>query len=123
MAKILLLEDDASLRQMLGISLQEMGHTVVAASSGEEASVLQEQEGADVLLTDILMPHKEGLEIIMEFRREWPQVAIVAMSGGGRMSGGHYLHMAKGLGASAVLDKPFSNEALAAAIQSALRSR
>jgi YesN/AraC family two-component response regulator len=122
MSKILLVDDDDSLRRMLHITLQQLGHTVIEARNGKDAVMLQSRESFDVMLTDIVMPEKEGLETILEFRRKFPEVAVIAMSGGGRMPPAHYLSMAKMLGARAVLTKPFSTEDLAAALKSVTKA-
>ena len=71
---------------------------------------------ADLLITDIVMPEKEGLEVLMELRKRQPPVKIIAISGGGRNSATDYLPIAKLMGASKVLAKPFSNDVLVAAI-------
>lgn len=114
--KILLVEDDRLVRAMLLSTLLDMGHEVLVATNGKEALACQERSPAQVMLTDIVMPEKEGLETIREFRRKHPGVEIIAMSGGGRGNAADYLRVAQGLGAREVLSKPFSHEALAAAL-------
>jgi DNA-binding response OmpR family regulator len=116
MTKILLVEDDDALRDMLHLTLEKMGHAVIDARNGKEATACQEQTPVDVMLTDLVMPEKEGLETILEFRRRWPEVKIIAMSGGSGISRVDYLRIAKPMGAVAALAKPFSNEELAAAL-------
>ena len=116
MTKILLVEDDDALRKMFRITLEHMGHTVLEARNGREATTSQQREPADVMLTDIVMPEKEGLETILEFRRKYPRIKIVAMSGGGIVSPADYLKIARQMGAADVLTKPFSNEELAAVL-------
>ncbi len=71
-------------------------------------------------ITDLIMPEKEGIETIMELRKKWTGVKIIAMSGGGRVTAASYLGIARQMGAGAVLSKPFSNGELAAAINSLL---
>jgi DNA-binding NarL/FixJ family response regulator len=75
-----------------------------------------EREKFDEVLTDILMPIRDGLEIINHLRCHAPETSIVAMSGGGRRCAAHYLEWAKGLGAQAILLKPFSRSDLVSAI-------
>jgi two-component system, chemotaxis family, chemotaxis protein CheY len=119
--RILVVEDHDRLRDVIVASLQERGHDVRAAGDGKKALELQAASPADVLITDLFMPEKEGLETIGEFRRRYPTVAIIAISGGSpvlRQEAPDYLEIAKGLGARATLQKPFSGETLAAAVDS-----
>ena len=80
------------------------------------------QAAADLVITDIVMPGKEGLEVLMALRKIHPPVKIIAISGGGRGDATDYLRMATKMGAARVLSKPFSNEALLAAIDAVLGS-
>jgi DNA-binding NarL/FixJ family response regulator len=74
----------------------------------------------DIVITDLVMPEKEGMETIVEVRKRWPGVRVVAISGGGYMSASAYLTMASRLGAVKTLSKPFSNRELMAAVDDAL---
>jgi DNA-binding response OmpR family regulator len=114
--RILLIEDDDSLRAMLCLTLTHFGHTVVEARNGKEGLALFDPATIDLVITDLVMPETEGIEVLMELRKKQSPVRIIAMSGGGRVNEVDYLRIAKALGASAVLAKPFSNEALLAAI-------
>jgi len=116
MAKILLIEDEAPLRGLLKELLQFMGHEVVVAENGEKGLAKQLEVEADLVLTDLIMPGKEGLETIRELKAGWPNLKIIAMSGGGRASGADYLELAHELGAEQVLAKPFSRQELADAL-------
>lgn len=120
MPHILLVDDDDAFRNMLRLTLEQMGHSVTEACNGRDALLLHAVHPADVVLTDIIMPEKEGLETILELRRAAHPAKIVAMSGGGRCSALDYLGLAKRFGALAVLEKPFSNSEMALAIESAL---
>lgn len=120
MPRILLVEDEDSLRHMLGLILRKMGHEVMEAANGKEALELCLVEPPDVVVTDLVMPDKEGLETIREIRQLQPDIKIIAMSGGGRVNATDYLAIARKLGADQTLTKPFSNEALAAAIRSVI---
>jgi CheY-like chemotaxis protein len=120
MARILLIEDDESVRTMLRQILIHFGHTVLEARDGKEGMKMFPHARADLVITDIVMPEKEGLEVLMELRREQPPVKIIAMSGGGLGMATDYLHTAKLMGAAKVLTKPFSNEVLMAAINELL---
>ena len=108
MAKILLVDDEEQLRDVLKTVLEEEGHEVVEASNGNAALELFRQTPTELIITDIFMPDKEGLETIIDFRRMYPQVKIIAMSGAGRSSPQDYLDMANKLGATEVIAKPFS---------------
>jgi DNA-binding response OmpR family regulator len=116
MQRILLVDDDTALRRLLRLNLTKMGYTVAEASNGKEALAKQESDPVELVLTDLIMPEKEGLETIPELRRKYPQIKIIAMSGGGRGSAANYLKIAKMMGADRVMTKPFSYQELAAAI-------
>lgn len=123
MARILLVDDDEPLRKALRLTLVKMGHEVLEARNGNEALHLYAAEPPELVLTDIIMPEKEGLETIQELRRLNPSVKIIAMSGGGRGSGIDYLKVAKKMGVALTLNKPFSSEAMAAAIKEVTATR
>lgn len=120
MSRILVIEDEELLRRTLRFSLTQMGHTVVEAGGGREGLALQGCAPADLVLTDIVMPEMDGLETILKLRRLDPGLKIVAMSGGGLLDGNEYLAFATKMGAARVLAKPFSIQALQAAIDGAL---
>ena len=120
MARILIIDDDDSVRAMLRLTLAHHGHTVIEARNGKEGLERFAPAAADLLITDIVMPEQEGLGVLMELRKRQPPVKIIAISGGGQQSAVDYLHMAKLLGATKVLAKPFSNEALMAAVNELL---
>ena len=120
MSLILLIDDDDSLRKMLRLTLTHFGHSVQEACNGKEAMLMFAKTPPDLVLTDLVMPEQEGIETITAIRRISPKMKIIAMSGGGRGSATDYLQMAKALGANCVLEKPFSNEALASAISETL---
>jgi len=109
MATILIIEDDEQLREFLRLALEDEGHTVTLTQNGAEGVTRYRQSPTDLILTDIFMPEKEGLEAIMELRREFPTIKIIAMSGGSdRTSSNFYvLDLAKKFGAYRTLMKPF----------------
>ncbi len=123
MPKILLVDDNDIFRGALGMTLEQMGYEVIQADNGKTALDLQRDQPSDVLLTDLIMPEKEGLEIIQEFRRRYPDVVTIAMSAGGRMHTRDLLKAAKQLGASQTLAKPFTRDDLAGALAIALGQR
>lgn len=113
MAKILVIEDDTFVRTMLREALKHFGYSVVEAVDGNEGLAKLAEQGADLLLTDLLMPEKEGFEILLELKRQRNQVKTIAMSGGGRNgTKTDYLQIAKHLGADRVLAKPFTTTQL-----------
>lgn len=120
MARILLVDDDVSFRPMLQAKLEWLGHEVIVAGNGNEALARYGEWPIDLVLTDLIMPDKEGIELISELRRRAPGVAIVAMSGGGRVSPHGYLGIARHVGATQVLAKPFSSQELVGALEAAL---
>jgi DNA-binding response OmpR family regulator len=107
MARILLVDDEPLLRETLRIALQAAGHDVSVAQNGAVALALLADQSFDVIVTDVLMPETDGLEMIMRIRKESGNVRIIAMSGGGRTRNMDMLDFAKSFGADAVLPKPF----------------
>jgi len=122
MPRILLIDDDNAFRTMLRLTLTHFGYEVIEARNGLEGLGKYNSGGADLVITDIVMPEKEGLEVLMELGHHRPPVKVIAMSGGGRVSAANYLQSASLLGAARVLGKPFSNQDLLAAINEVLAS-
>lgn len=116
--RILLVDDDDLLRKMLQISMTKAGHIVIEARNGRDALEICRVEPPDLVVTDVIMPEKEGIETIGDIRRLYPDVRIIAMSGGGRNSAADYLNIARQMGAAAVLAKPFPIDELTALIAS-----
>lgn len=119
MARILVIEDDVDMRTSLEKALQSAGHQAVLASDGQEGMKLFRSAPADVVITDLFMPNQDGIETMMNLRREFPEARIVAISG--NISAAAMLSVAKRLGAVVVLEKPFDIEALLAAVDKALQ--
>ena len=122
MARILIIDDEELVRMTLSQTLEPDGHAVFTASDGEKGIAEFREIQADVVITDILMPNKEGIETIMELRRIDPDVKIIAISGGGRMQNSSFLDMAQQLGANAVLKKPFETQVLRDTVFACLES-
>lgn len=121
MANILLVDDNANLLAITELLLQREGHTVALAADGGQALKLVADGHFDLIITDLIMPEKEGIETIVALRKNFPRIKLVAMSGGGSsLDGGQMLRLAQKLGASQILEKPFTDEALIAAVNSAL---
>ena len=105
MARILLIEDYDLIRGLLRETLELAGHTVIEARNGAEGLDLFRQAGADLVITDIVMPDKDGLAVVMALREQVPPVNIIAISGAGNSA--DYLDLAYRMGAVKVLLKPF----------------
>jgi DNA-binding response OmpR family regulator len=117
--RILIAEDNEDLRAFIKLALEQAGYEVELAGDGRRALALQRGRGADVLITDLFMPERDGFETIDCFRREFPSVKIIAMSGGGDLSKKHdYLSTAGLLGVDAVLRKPFELDELLKTVES-----
>src|SRR5665647_854266 len=116
MAKILVLDDEPSILLMIKKMLEKAGHEVAIALNGKEGMLLFEKNKPDLLITDIIMPEKEGLETIFELRKMYPDLKIIAISGGGRISPEGYLPGAKLLGADMVFQKPLDQKEFMQAI-------
>ena len=104
--KILVAEDNADTREALRLLLEAEGYSVRAAEDGEEALRLQQTEPADVLVTDLFMPGRDGFETLTAFRDSFPETTIVVISGGSLRLRGSYLESARMVGADATLQKP-----------------
>ncbi len=113
MKRILVIDDDDQLRLMIRLMLERASYEVVDAPNGKVGIDLYRQDPVDLVITDIFMPEKEGLETIRELCREYPDVKIIAISGGSpRTEGFSSLQFAKGFGALRTLAKPFFRDEL-----------
>jgi len=116
MAKILVIDDEDRLRRMMRRILAAAGHDVIEAGNGAEGLKQFAAVNPDIVITDILMPEKEGIETIKDLRRANGAVWIIAISGGGSSQNMMFLDFAKALGADTALAKPFRAEELIAAV-------
>jgi CheY-like chemotaxis protein len=105
---------------MVRLILEDAGHQIQEARDGKEALESFRKQRPDLVVTDLVMPNKEGIETIIEMRRSYRDVKIVAMSGGGRNNADDYLIMAKRCGACVTLTKPFANQEMIDAVNTAL---
>lgn len=119
--KILVIEDDHDFRETLSVTLRDEGYEVVEASDGKQGAKIMKSFGPDLVITDILMPEKDGLEIIMMLRKEMPEVRVIAMSGGCMLGPQGYLETASVMGAKKTLIKPFSKDELMLALYEVFR--
>ncbi len=121
MARILIMDDDKQFREMLKIMLKNDGYNdIEEAESGYIGMKLIRKSHFDLVLTDIIMPDKEGIETIMELKKDFPAIKIIAMSGGGKVGPDSYLVMARHLGADKTLAKPFLQSELVNAVRELL---
>jgi CheY-like chemotaxis protein len=120
MGRIMIVEDDTAVRELLRDILERAGHTVVDARNGKEALTLYRKNPVDLVITNILMPEKEGLETIQELRREDADVKIIAVSGGGQIGPADYLDIARRFGAMRTFTKPFDRKELLRAVDDLL---
>jgi len=116
MPRVLVIEDDAQVRRMLRQTLEEAGCEVAEAPDGDVGLQLFRQQPADVVITDILMPEKEGIETIISLQREFPHVEIIAISGGGRLRKKDCLNWAAQLGTARTFAKPLELNQLVEAV-------
>lgn len=122
MARILVVDDEELARFTMREILEGAGHEVAEAKNGAQGISLQRSRRFDIVITDIIMPEKEGVQTIIELRQEFPSLPIIAISGGGRTRNLDFLKIAEQYGARKILPKPFSEEELLAAVESCLVS-
>lgn len=120
MSKVLIIDDDDEIRETLIDLIRARGHEVVGAGNGREALELMSRNRPDVVITDIIMPVKDGIQLIVESRKKYGHIPIIAMSGGGRIPASVYLSHVNALGELMTLEKPFKVSALMEAVERAL---
>lgn len=120
MQRILLIEDNDEMRGMLGQMISEAGFEVVLAANGDEGIQRYRAAPTDLIITDILMPGKGGLQTIVELRRDFPKARVIAMSGGFKNDSAEHAGLAAILGVNQILAKPFSSAELFAAVKAVL---
>lgn len=120
MQRILIIDDEPHILLMLKKMLERAGYEIDLASNGVEGLQLFNRTPADLVITDIIMPEKEGLETIREMKRYHPGLKIIAMSGGGKISAENYLETAKIFGASRIIEKPFTQQDMVSTVQELL---
>lgn len=122
MKKILLIDDDNDFRNSLQDCLELEGYQIDTADDGQQGLKKFKQNPADLVITDIIMPQSNGIELICELRKKYPKatVKIIAMSGGGRIVGKEYLEFAGMLGADHIFEKPLALEQLLPCIKQLL---
>jgi DNA-binding response OmpR family regulator len=121
MARILVIDDDNQIREMIRQMLTREGYEVVEAANGKQGAKVFREKPTDLVITDLIMPEKEGIETIVELRRDHPSLKIIAISGGGRTPPEIYLEDARLLGAHITLRKPFERQELLEAVRKLLK--
>ena len=121
MALILIIDDDDLFRAMLRQMLETEGYEVVDAPDGKEGTRLYRAKPTDLIITDIVMPDKEGIEIIRELRGDFSEVKVIGISGKGCVGPDNSLKIAKRLGAQFTFEKPFQRKELLEAVRESLK--
>lgn len=123
MIRILVVDDEASVRKMVTNMIASVGYEVIEASSGAEAYDACKEASIDLIITDVVMPDKNGIDLIMEVKEEYPNLPVIAISGGGGITGRFdYLEIAKLVGAKIILKKPFTTTELRSAVDNILNN-
>jgi len=122
MTRVLIIDDEAPIRSMLKLMLERDGFEVAEAPDGMEAIRIYRQNPADLIITDLIMPNQDGIGMIIALKKEFPDVKIIAMSGGGLNKPEGYLKGAKKLGAACTLTKPIDRDEMLRAIKDVLQS-
>jgi len=112
MKQILIIDDNSAVRDTMARILQLAGYQTITAVDGRDGIAKMRKEHPDLIITDIIMPEKEGIETIREILQEQPSARIIAVSGGGRHANMDFLEAARKLGAMEILEKPFEPEEL-----------
>ncbi|UCF91875.1 MAG: response regulator [Desulfobacterales bacterium] len=122
MKRILVIDDESQIRSMLRLMLERAGYEVLEASDGAEGIRLYRENSADLVITDLIMPNKDGIGMIIALKKEFPEVKIIAMSGGGLNRPEGYLIGAQKLGATRTLTKPINREQMLRAVKDTLKA-
>ncbi len=122
MQRVLIIDDEPQIRSMVRLILEREGYTVLEAADGAEGLKIFREKPADLILTDLIMPNKDGIGMIIELKKEFPGVKIIAMSGGGLNRPEGYLRGAQKLGAAATLTKPINRQDLVRVVRDTLKA-
>ena len=121
MARILIIDDESQIRSMLRLMLERVGYEIAEAPDGIEGIRRYRENPADLIITDLIMPNKDGIGMIIDLKKEFPKVKIIAMSGGGVNRPEGYLDGAKKLGATRTLTKPIDRDEMLKAVKDTLK--
>jgi len=122
MKKILVIEDNPIVRSTVGRILQAGGYEVISANDGLQGVAAFRKEQPDLVVTDIIMPEQEGIETIRQILSDRPNAKIIAISGGGRIGNTDFLQIARKVGATEVLPKPFDPDDLLQLVSNCLNA-
>lgn len=123
MPSVLIVDDDDQMRRLMRATMEKAGYLVSEGRSGREGLLRYRATPPDVVVMDILMPDKDGLEAIIELRREFPDAKVIAITGGTvKMNVPDFLDVAKLLGARRALQKPFPMTELLALVEAELKA-
>ena len=120
MAYILIIDDNPQILETFKLFLEREGHSVVTASNGQEGIDVFRKDQAELVITDMVMPVKDGIKTIMELEEDFPDIKIIAISGGGIIEPDRYLSLAKCIGIKQTLTKPITREQLINAVNDVL---
>ena len=120
MARILIIDDEATVRLAIRQMVEWAGHEAVEAENGEQGVALQRESPTDLVIADMIMPERHGIDAVAEIMRNDPDVPVIAISGGAMMGNTDYLPIARKLGVRRILDKPFEMSQLLTAIRDCL---
>ncbi len=123
MAKVLLIEDDKNMQDLVSHYIRSAGHSVVTASDGEVGLSTFQADTFDIVITDILLPKRDGIQLIEQMLAERPKLKIIAVSAGGMVEPEAYLDTARNLRANATITNPFDKETLIGTLNAVLRER
>jgi CheY-like chemotaxis protein len=121
MGRVLVIDDEPQIRSMLRMMLERAGHEVEEAPDGIEGIRIYRNNPVDLIISDLIMPNKDGIGMIIELKKEFPDVKIIAMSGGGLNKPEGYLEGAKKLGAQRTLTKPIDRDELLRTVSDILK--
>jgi len=123
MKRILIIDDNDSFREFLREVLESAGYEIIDASNGDDGIKLYREKGADIVISDMIMPGKEGLETMVALKKEFPDIKMIAVSGGGFEEPTTYLEGAELIGgALRTFTKPFTIPEILKAIKEILES-
>ncbi len=122
--RILVIDDDSTILEMISRMLKKEGYEVLMATNGKEGmQIFKTTPEIDLVITDLVMPEKEGIETIAELKRDFPHIKILAISGGSIVKTKTYLSIAKHIGADLTLSKPFVTQELLKSVQKLLEEK
>jgi len=120
MIKILVIDDEEQIRALLSSLFEMEGYEVIAATDGKDGMTLFDAHSPDLVITDIVMPDMEGMEVIRTLKKKSPSVPVIAISGGGINASHEYLYIASKIGAAKIFEKPVRKKVLLEAVKELL---